>query len=104
MKHSCDGVTDSHVRSYIANVGRTIANGQITNGGPVILYQPENEYTYGCCGVDFPDAGYFQHLIDQARNAGVIVPMINNDADPLGHNAPGTGKGSVDIYGHDDYP
>lgn len=41
---------------------------------------------------------------DQARKAGIVVPIISNDAAPLGHNAPGTGAGEVDIYGHDDYP
>lgn len=70
----------------------------------MILYQPENEYSGACCGVDFPDPDYFQYVIDQAHNAGIIVPLISNDAGTSGYNAPGTGKGSVDIYGHDDYP
>lgn len=89
--------------SYIAHVGRTIANAQITNDGPVILYQPENEYTYTCCG-EKHDPEYFQYVMDQARNAGIVVPMISNDASPDGHNAPGTGIGAADIYGHDNYP
>lgn len=90
--------------SYIANVGATIAKAQITNGGPVILYQPENEYTEACCGEKFPDPEYMQYVMDQARNAGIVVPMISNDASPAGNNAPGSGKGAVDIYGHDKYP
>ncbi|RLL97383.1 hypothetical protein CFD26_106997 [Aspergillus turcosus] len=90
--------------NYVAHVAATIAKGQITNGGPVILYQPENEYSGACCGVKFPDAAYMQYVEDQARNAGIIVPFINNDAYPGGHNAPGTGEGEVDIYGHDSYP
>lgn len=45
-----------------------------------------------------------QYVEDQARDAGVVVPLISNDAAPDGHNAPGTGKGAVDIYGHDGYP
>ena len=58
----------------------------------------------------------------QARNAGIEVPFISNDAAPLGHNKPGSGVGAVDIYvschlrylrrkggltgeqGHDSYP
>jgi hypothetical protein len=91
--------------SYMANVGATIAKGQITNGGPVILFQPENEYSGACCGVDnFPDGAYMQYVEDQARNAGIVVPLISNDAWGAGHNAPGTGEGAVDIYGHDSYP
>lgn len=88
----------------MAHVSETIAKYQITNGGPIILYQPENEYTEACCGADFPDGSYMQYIEEQARNAGIVVPLINNDAEPMGHNAPGTGVGSVNIYGHDDYP
>lgn len=90
--------------SYIANVASTIAKAQITNGGPVIIYQPENEYTGAVDGEKFPDPDYFQYVIDQARKAGIVVPMLSNDASASGHNAPGTGKGEVDIYGHDSYP
>jgi len=46
----------------------------------------------------FPDKDYMQYVEDQARKAGIVVPMISNDAAPLGHNAPGSGKGAVDIY------
>lgn len=42
--------------------------------------------------------------MNTARNAGVIIPFISNDAGPDGNNAPGTGVGAVDIYGHDGYP
>ncbi|KAJ5581740.1 hypothetical protein N7535_000360 [Penicillium sp. DV-2018c] len=91
--------------NYMAHVSATIAKAQITNGGPVILYQPENEYSGACCGVDnFPDGSYMQYVMDQARDAGIVVPFISNDASPGGHNAPGTGEGAVDIYGHDNYP
>jgi len=36
--------------NYAANIGATIAKAQITNGGPVILFQPENEYS-GSTGI-----------------------------------------------------
>lgn len=81
----------------MANICSIIAKAQITNGGPVILYQPENEYSFGY-SKPFPDPKYFQYVIDQARKAGIVVPLINNDAGPGGHNAPGTGLGEVDIY------
>lgn len=90
--------------SYMANVAGTIAKAQITNGGPIILFQPENEYSLACCGVNFPDPKYMQYVEDQARNAGIVIPLMNNDAWAGGHNAPGTGVGAVDIYGHDSYP
>ncbi|KAJ5613996.1 hypothetical protein N7528_007650 [Penicillium herquei] len=93
--------------NYMSNVASTIAKAQITNGGPIILYQPENEYSGACCYVsdsEFPDPYYMQYVEDQARNAGVVIPLMNNDAGAEGHNAPGTGIGQVDIYGHDSYP
>jgi hypothetical protein len=31
--------------NYAARIGAIIAKGQITNGGPVVLFQPENEYS-----------------------------------------------------------
>jgi hypothetical protein len=42
--------------------------------------------------------------MDQARNAGIVVPFINNDAWSAGHNAPGTGVGQVDLYGNVLFP
>ncbi|OBT46573.1 hypothetical protein VE00_01868 [Pseudogymnoascus sp. WSF 3629] len=89
---------------YVASIGAIIAKAQITNGGPVILYQPENEYSGGIPPALFPDGPYFQRVIDQVRKAGIVVPLINNDAWSGGHNAPGTGLGEVDIYAHDNYP
>lgn len=83
--------------SYMGRVCEIIAKAQITSGGPVILFQPENEYTNFERGRS-PDGEYFQYVIDQARKAGIVVPLISNDARPEGHNAPGTGVGAADIY------
>ncbi|KAG6015584.1 hypothetical protein E4U54_003345 [Claviceps lovelessii] len=87
----------------MAQICKIIAKQQITNGGPVVLFQPENEYSYGH-NIPFPNGPYMQYVIDQARTAGISVPMINNDVGPTGNYAPGKGVGSVDIYGHDSYP
>ncbi len=64
------------------NIGSAIAKAQITNGGPVILVQPENEYSgsYGDVTGGFPDPEYFAYVKKQLRDAGVVVPFINNDA------------------------
>jgi len=89
---------------YMSSVNAIIAKAQITNGGPVILVQPENEYTYPANGIYFPNREYFAYVEQQYRDAGIVVPFISNDAGPEGYFAPGTGTGSVDIYGHDSYP
>ena len=89
---------------YINNIGKSIAEAQITNGGPVILLQPENEYTIGSPGTLFPDHGYMAQVEQQYRDAGIVLPFINNDAGPAGYFTPGSGQGAMDIYGHDGYP
>lgn len=92
--------------NYAKNMASIIAKAQITNGGPVILVQPENEYTSAEDNVpEFPDSVYFSYVEDQLRNAGIVVPLISNDASPVGHFAPGSNyTAQVDIYGHDGYP
>ncbi|TVY57797.1 putative beta-galactosidase A [Lachnellula cervina] len=97
--------------NYMANIGAAIAKAQITNGGPVILVQPENEYTGsdGPVTGGFPDPVYFAYVKKQIRDAGIVVPLISNDASPKGIFAPGSvwqgsTEGDVDIYGHDSYP
>jgi hypothetical protein len=90
--------------SYMKHIGATIAAAQITNGGPIILVQPENEYTGATSDIaPFPDPVYMQYVEDQVRNAGIVVPLISNDASAKGNNAPGQ-PAAVDIYGHDGYP
>ena len=88
----------------MSEIGRIIADAQITNGGPVVLVQPENEYTNSFGDVIFPNGEYFAYVEKQLHDAGIVVPLINNDASPKGIFAPGNGTGSVDIYGHDGYP
>ncbi|KAG6830620.1 hypothetical protein H0H92_015712 [Tricholoma furcatifolium] len=82
---------------YIKAVGSIIAENQITNGGPIILVQVENEYS----GYQAPyteDFEYEKILLQQFAEAGVTVPTTHNDAWPGGHFT------SVDIYGYDSYP
>ncbi|KAF2401126.1 beta-galactosidase [Trichodelitschia bisporula] len=88
---------------YTSVIGAKIAAAQITHGGPVILFQPENEYTSATRGVPFPDPIYMRAVQAQYRRAGITVPMVSNDAGIKGNNAPGT-EGGLDIYGHDGYP
>lgn len=69
--------------NYVKNVATTIAKYQITNGGPIILLQPENEYTGGTTSaapVYFPDPVYMAYVEKQYRDAGIVVPFISNDA------------------------
>ncbi|KAI1156026.1 glycoside hydrolase family 35 protein [Nemania diffusa] len=91
--------------NYVAHMGKLIAAAQITNGGPVVLLQVENEYvcTYGAPWVEFPDVSYISDVNQQYRDAGVVVPLVNNEASIIGLFTPGK-PGGPDIYGHDGYP
>ncbi|KAG7135028.1 beta-galactosidase A like protein [Verticillium longisporum] len=90
---------------YTHEIGKVIAAHQITNGGPVILFQPENEYqnTIDQDLYPMPDFDYWERVQNQYRDAGVIVPYVNNEAHMNGYITAHT-PASVDIYGHDSYP
>ncbi|THX48122.1 putative beta-galactosidase, partial [Aureobasidium pullulans] len=91
--------------NYSRQIGEIIAKAQITEGGPVILYQPENEYSQAVSSdPEFPDQVYMAAVEKRFRDAGIVVPSILNDAYPHGFFSPGSGVGAVDIYGHDGYP
>ncbi|KAL4787125.1 beta-galactosidase [Aspergillus varians] len=107
------------ITPYIKATGESIAKGQITNGGPVILFQPENELTL-CVnttgytqlnnmtvgGIDSSclSKEYMAYVEEKYREAGIVVPYIINDAFSVGNFAPGTGLGAGDIYSFDHYP
>jgi len=97
------------ITPYLTTYGEIIARAEISNGGPVILVQPENEYSWtpGTNETTFPTQStrvYRQYVQDVLRKAGVTLPFTNNDNTDLGLWAPGTGLGEVDIYSFDDYP
>ncbi|TQN68898.1 putative beta-galactosidase A [Colletotrichum shisoi] len=89
--------------NYTAALGGIIAKAQITNGGPVILFQVENEYNAAVAPYPFPDYDYWRYVDNQFRSQGVVVPYVNNEAWQLGAITALT-PAKVDIYGHDSYP
>ncbi|KAI0434018.1 glycoside hydrolase superfamily [Xylaria sp. FL1042] len=103
-------------RNYIQRIGSIINRAQITKGGPIILFQPENEYSLCAEAVEngtVENIGglskclnkyYMADVEAMWREAGIVVPFILNDALPIGNFAPGSGLASVDIYGYDNYP
>ncbi|WP_223691500.1 glycoside hydrolase family 35 protein [Leifsonia poae] len=62
------------VSRYLERVLAVVAPRQITEGGPVILVQIENEYgAYG------DDKGYLRILTDLTRASGIVVPLTTVD-------------------------
>ncbi|KAI3398729.1 hypothetical protein diail_8595 [Diaporthe ilicicola] len=90
-------------KNYVSKIGKIIADAQITNGGPVIAFQAENEYTFGASWVRWPDVEYIETVNELFRDAGIVVPFVNNEAAAIGLFVPGE-PGGPDIYGHDSYP
>ncbi|KAH9482883.1 Beta-galactosidase A [Psilocybe cubensis] len=82
---------------YVKAVGATLAANQITQGGPIILVQSENEYS----GFQAPyteDFVYESKLMQAFLDTGITVPITTNDAWAGGHYT------TVDVYGYDSYP
>lgn len=62
------------VSAYMESVLALVVPRQITHGGPVIMFQIENEYgAYG------DDKAYLQHLVDLSKRLGVDVPLFTCD-------------------------
>lgn len=94
-------------RHYMSTIAHAIEKAQITHGGPVIMVQPENEYTTWPSVTDFPsqmNRRYMEIVKQQLIDAGITVPLIVNDNEVEGYWAPGSGVGAADIYGIDSYP
>ncbi|KAK7987585.1 Gti1/Pac2 family-domain-containing protein [Apiospora arundinis] len=94
---------------WITRIGRIIAANQITEGGPVILNQIENEYQQPGSPHN-PDATQVTHMkqIEAAfRAAGVVVPFTHNEkgmrSQSWSRDYQDVG-GAVDVYGLDSYP
>jgi len=62
-------------QNYVENIGKIVAEAQITNGGPVIAFQAENEYTFGMPWVEWPDVKYIDAVNQQFRDTGIVVPF-----------------------------
>ncbi|KAJ3824597.1 glycoside hydrolase family 35 protein [Lentinula raphanica] len=59
---------------YLNTISQLIAKNQITEGGPIILVQAENEFS--ASAVNSP---YMQAVIDTHRANGVVIPITHND-------------------------
>ncbi len=59
-------------QKYLKEVGRVLAPLQITEGGPIIMVQVENEY-----GFYGEDSGYMELMRNAIINAGFNVPLFD---------------------------
>ena len=64
---------------WVQKIGSIIAANQITNGGPVILNQVENELTETVHSADNTLVKYMEQLKTAYRDAGIVVPFTSNE-------------------------
>ncbi|KAJ6517875.1 glycoside hydrolase family 35 protein [Mycena vitilis] len=83
---------------YVQGIIEQTAPNQISNGGPVIAVQVDNEYSQS----PITHAEYFQQLEDVYHNSTIDVLLTYNDPGEGSNFINGTG--AVDLYGLDSYP
>ncbi|EFQ85763.1 hypothetical protein PTT_19185 [Pyrenophora teres f. teres 0-1] len=92
---------------WVAEVGGIIAKNQITNGGPVILAQVENELSETAYDPNNTLVIYMEQLKTAFKDAGIVVPLTHNEKGfrskswSTDYNNVG---GAINIYGLDSYP
>jgi beta-galactosidase GanA len=89
---------ESAALQWFSQIDPIIAAHQISDGGDVIAYQIENEYT----GKSSADTQYMADLEQQARGDGITVPFTFNQC--CGSLTFASGQGAVNITGTDNYP
>ncbi|KAH9919183.1 glycoside hydrolase superfamily [Epithele typhae] len=82
---------------YTAGIAKSVVGNQVSDGGPILAVQIDNEFTQNAL-----TGAYFAALEQQYRGAGVVVPLTYND--PFEGSNFINGTGAVDIYGLDSYP
>ncbi|TGO72643.1 hypothetical protein BELL_0432g00030 [Botrytis elliptica] len=78
-------------QNYASTISKILAKAQITNGGPVIMVQPENEFASWPGVTNFPsqmNKDYMSFVEQQLLDAGVVVPFVVNDNLNIGNFAP----------------
>ena len=92
---------------WITAVGKIIAANQITNGGPVILNQIENELTETVHDPNNTLVLYMEQIEAAFEDAGVQVPSTSNEKGERGMSWSTDFEnvgGAVNVYGLDSYP
>ncbi|KAI0350174.1 hypothetical protein OH77DRAFT_1593752 [Trametes cingulata] len=83
---------------YVSKIIEVTKPNQVTEGGPVLLLQIDNEYSQ----TPASHAEYFADLESQYRTNGIVVPLTYNDPGERMQFVNGTG--APDLYGLDFYP
>ena len=92
---------------WMKEINSIIARNQITEGGPIILYQVENELSETAHQSNNTLVLYMKQLEQVARDSGIVVPLTSNEkgerAQSWSTDYEDVG-GAVNVYGLDSYP
>jgi beta-galactosidase GanA len=92
---------------WIQEVSAILKRNQITNGGPIILVQPENELQETTHSATDSTVLYMEQVQSALRDAGIVVPFISNEkgmrSESWSTDYQNVG-GAVNVYGLDSYP
>jgi hypothetical protein len=92
---------------WVTEVVPIIAKNQITNGGPVILTQVENELQETTYSATNTLVIYMEQLKTAFKAAGIIVPLSHNEKGMRSMSWSTDYKnvgGAINVYGLDSYP
>ncbi|THX59120.1 hypothetical protein D6D06_02345, partial [Aureobasidium pullulans] len=92
---------------WIEKLNSIIARNQITEGGPIILYQIENELSETSHQPNNTLVLYMEQLEQAARDSGIVIPLTSNEkgerSESWSTDYEDVG-GAVNVYGLDSYP
>jgi Glycosyl hydrolases family 35/Beta-galactosidase, domain 2 len=92
---------------WMQEIGKIIAANQITEGGPVILVQHENELQETVHSANNTLVIYMEQIAEVLAEAGIVVPSTSNEkgmrSESWSTDYEDVG-GAVDVYGLDSYP
>ncbi|GIJ92709.1 hypothetical protein Asppvi_001987 [Aspergillus pseudoviridinutans] len=92
----------NEIELYVQTVGKMLAPHQITEGGPIIMLQLENELSSPVVGgAPFPPTGYMDYLKSKFAETGMVVPTFHND---VSHGGKWAHVAPPDVNAYDNYP
>jgi hypothetical protein len=92
---------------WVQQIGQIIAANQITQGGPVIMNQIENELQETTHSANNTLVQYMEQIEEAFRSVGVVVPSTSNEKGQRSMSWSTDYQdvgGAVNIYGLDSYP
>ncbi|KAH0264079.1 glycoside hydrolase family 35 protein, partial [Aureobasidium melanogenum] len=92
---------------WMREVNKILVKNQITMGGPIILYQIENELQETVHKANNTLVTYMEQLKKSVKDSGIVIPLTHNEKGQRSQSWSTDYQdvgGAVNIYGLDSYP